>query len=222
MIASQRSIHLQGAFETGWRALLNNWLWLVGLALAYLALEAVPYAIEHMAPHAWVFRLLASVLRLIGQTVFWTFAMMLCLALARKDGLAPKDFASQDVTGTKVVGMLLFALLYGLVVGAGLILLIVPGVIWALQFSMAPFYIVQENCDAIEAMRRSKALTRGQLWDLLLFYILCCVALGLGFMALVVGLVPAVLVTSVAQAKVFLDLSAANKDPQNSGSWTPS
>lgn len=221
-MSSQRSIHYQVAFETGWKSLLNNWTWLLALAVGYLALEALPYAVERLAPSSWTFRSLASLLRMVGQTVFWTFALLLCIELARKDGAKPADFASQDVTLTKVLWMLAFVLLYGAVVAVGLILFIVPGVLWALEFSLAPFYIVRDGDDAIEAMRRSRALTKGLRWDLLLFYLLCGAALGLGFLALVVGLIPAMLVTTVAQAHVFLSLSGQVEDAGDQEGWTPS
>ena len=79
------------------------------------------------------------------------------------------------------------SLLCGFVVVCGLILLIVPGVLWAAKYCFATFLIVDKGADPLSAMRRSAELTRpvrGQLITLGLALIgvnlLGAMALGIG------------------------------------------
>ncbi len=65
------------------------------------------------------------------------------------------------------VGVLFWAsVLSGLAVLGGFILVIVPGVIFALWFVFAGFFIMYENKGAIDSMKASKALVKGNLGGL--------------------------------------------------------
>ena len=46
------------------------------------------------------------------------------------------------------------ALVYGLVVSVGLVLLVIPGIIWAMQFCFLFFIIVDKGCGPIEALKK--------------------------------------------------------------------
>lgn len=54
----------------------------------------------------------------------------------------------------------------------GFLLLIVPGIIWALRYSLAVPAITLENLTAKEAMERSKKLTQGRYGEIFLIYFL--------------------------------------------------
>lgn len=54
----------------------------------------------------------------------------------------------------------------------GLILLVIPGLIFAAWFSLAPWIIVNEDIGAVEALKKSKALVKGhviEMWGMLGF-----------------------------------------------------
>ena len=59
-----------------------------------------------------------------------------------------------------------------LVVMAGLILFIVPGIIWMLMFCLASVVVVIENKSPVKAMKRSAALTKGSKGSILGLFIL--------------------------------------------------
>lgn len=84
--------------------------------------------------------------------------------------------------------MFLLQLLVGLTVLGGMILLIVPGVIFALKLSLASYYLVDKNCGVMEAYKASWEATKGNLgkiWGLIgvniLFILLCVVLVGIYF-----------------------------------------
>jgi hypothetical protein len=54
-----------------------------------------------------------------------------------------------------------------LAVIGGFILLIIPGIIFAVWFSLASYIVIDQQVDAVEAMKRSKALVRGRIWEMM-------------------------------------------------------
>lgn len=71
--------------------------------------------------------------------------------------------------------MLLVHILTALVVLVGLVLLIVPGVIFAVRLSLAPYFLADQKLDAMDAMKASWAATRGnsgKIWGIVGVYVL--------------------------------------------------
>lgn len=101
----------------------------------------------------------------------------------------------------------LASLLVGLIVFAGFILLIVPGIIWALKYQFVPYLIVDKNLGILEAMRESSRITTGFKWRLFLFNLLTGLINMAGMLALGVGLLLTMPITWVAQAKAYRVLS---------------
>ena len=64
------------------------------------------------------------------------------------------------------------AILFGLGVFLGALLLIVPGVILALAWSVAMPSLVLEDCSVFGSFKRSAALTRGKRWSIFLLHFL--------------------------------------------------
>jgi Membrane domain of glycerophosphoryl diester phosphodiesterase len=67
----------------------------------------------------------------------------------------------------KIGALLAVALLTGLGVGLGLLLLVVPGVVLAVRWSLAVPIVMLEHASARAAMRRSRELVRGHGWRVL-------------------------------------------------------
>jgi len=63
----------------------------------------------------------------------------------------------------KIMTLIGAGILVGLIVMFGYMLLIVPGVIFGLWYSLTNPAIIVENCKATEALKRSKALAKGNL-----------------------------------------------------------
>ncbi len=74
------------------------------------------------------------------------------------------------------------SILYFLLVLAGFILLVVPGIIWAIKYRFYPYFIL-EGAGPVEAIKKSGRATQGAKVDLLVFDIL----IGLIFLAVYLG-----------------------------------
>jgi hypothetical protein len=99
-------------------------------------------------------------------------------------------------------------ILYGLIVMAGLILLIIPGIIWAIKFGLCYYFVVDKGLGPIEALKASSRTTMGVKLDLLSFGILCALINLLGLLCLIVGLFATCPTVMLAHALVYRQLAA--------------
>jgi hypothetical protein len=100
-------------------------------------------------------------------------------------------------------GYLLTSIVYGLIVGVGLVLLVVPGVIWAIRFGFATFLAIDAKLDPIAALRESSRITQGVKGPLLRFALLALCVNVLGAAAFGIGLLVTVPTTLIAAAEVL-------------------
>lgn len=98
------------------------------------------------------------------------------------------------------------SILGGLAMLGGLILLIIPGIIWAVRFSFATILVIDANMGPMEAMKESWAITKGKFWNLFGLSIVFCLINIAGFIALGVGLLVTVPVSIFAWIYVYRQL----------------
>lgn len=96
--------------------------------------------------------------------------------------------------------------LYTLVVIAGVILLVFPGIIWALKFCLYPFMVVDKGAGSLEALKLSSKATHGAKWDLLGWYMVSWLILLAGIAVIGVGLLAAVPVVLIGKAFIYRKL----------------
>lgn len=97
----------------------------------------------------------------------------------------------------------LATLLYGVIIGVGTLLLIVPGIIFGLMFMFYGYVMIEKNLGPIEALKESKRLTAGAKWDLFLFSLLAIGLNLLGVLALLVGVLVTMTITFIAMAHLY-------------------
>lgn len=99
-------------------------------------------------------------------------------------------------------------ILVTLLTAVGFILLIIPGIIVALRYSLISYYIVDKNQGVTEAMRSSWEATRDSTWNLFLLYLVFGVIGIVACIPLFLGLLIALPVIFIAQAYVYRQLSS--------------
>lgn len=127
-----------------------------------------------------------------------------------QDALAHKD---------KYIKYLLGSIYYSVIVLVGIILLIVPGVIWALRYQFYGYLILDQGLSVKEALAKSKELTQGKLWQLFLFSLALVGVNLLGVLVLGIGLLISVPVSLLAVATVYQKLSGSA--PASAAQTTP-
>lgn len=94
-----------------------------------------------------------------------------------------------------------------LVFVGGIILLIIPGIYWAVRFSFTTLIVVDTKSGPVASMKESWAITEGNFWKLLLLW-LAVVAINLvGILALYIGLLVTIPVTTFSVIFVYRELT---------------
>ena len=106
----------------------------------------------------------------------------------------------------KIFNFILVSIIRTAIVAVGFILLIVPGIIFAIKLQFAEYLIVDKKLDAVDSLKGSWEMTKGVKWNLFLFGLLLALINVLGFLALIVGLVITVPLSMVATAFVYRKL----------------
>jgi uncharacterized membrane protein len=114
------------------------------------------------------------------------------------------------------------SILYSLIVLGGTILLIVPGIIWALKYSQSLYLVVDKGMGPKAALRESARITMGAKWDLFLFGFLLALINVLGALCLLIGLFAAIPTTLIAGAYVYRRLLAYPRVGQPAAEVVPS
>ncbi|MBI2442806.1 MAG: DUF975 family protein [Candidatus Levybacteria bacterium] len=105
-----------------------------------------------------------------------------------------------------LLNFILSSIIYAILVGVGLLLLIIPGIIFGIKYHFYSYLIVDKNMGPLEALKKSGEITKGVKWDLLLFGLACGLINIVGALALGIGLFITVPITMLAYAYVYRKL----------------
>ncbi len=105
------------------------------------------------------------------------------------------------------------SILVGIIVVIGFILLIVPGIIWALRYMFAPYLVMDRKLKPFEALKESARITNGHKWQLLGLIGLIVLINILGALCLLVGLLVSGPVSALAVGRAYRTLSAQAGTP---------
>lgn len=122
------------------------------------------------------------------------------------DGESPQftDIFQEYKTFWRYLGV---SILSSLAILGGLILLIIPGIIWAVRFSFSPIIVVDTKIGPIAAMKESYAITKDNFWKILWFWIIIGLINFLGLIFFGIGLLITIPVTTLASIYVYRELS---------------
>jgi uncharacterized membrane protein len=96
----------------------------------------------------------------------------------------------------------------------GLVLFIVPGVILALGFANAPFFVIDQNLGPIASLKASWQISEGQKGKLLLLALAEIGVTVLGLLACCLGIFVAVPVMMLARAIIYTKMSGTAPTPE--------
>ncbi len=178
----------------------------IPLLIIIILLYGVPYAIAEIALEVNV--LLGIILHIadfILTTIISIGLIKIALRFCDNEKARFRDLFSHY---RLFFNYLLGLVLYGLIVFVGTLWLIVPGIIWGIQFSFFDYFIVDKKVGPIEALKRSSAITRGAKWNLFIFFLMLIGINLLGATCLLLGLFITIPITMIAWAFVYRRLLA--------------
>jgi uncharacterized membrane protein len=213
----EKKFLIQDVLSASWELLKNNFWFIVGLQAIIFAIGIFPEVMN------WLFTnnsAMETVLLAVG-IIFFILQLIANIGMVRifldlhdkKENIQVTDLLSGVNYFFEYV---LAAIVYNVIVFIGFLLFIIPGIIWSIKYQFFTYLIVDKRMSPMQALKESARITQGQKMDLFLF---SCVAIVLnlaGALALGVGLLITMPLTSLALAHIFRKLSAEpNIEVQN-------
>jgi uncharacterized membrane protein len=195
------------AISFGWKVMKENFWFFFGLLIVMGLVNFFPEIAKALLKEKTfitIANFIAFALGLILQLGF----IKICLKFY--DNQKPK-FSEFFLQYPLFFKMFFGYILYLLIVIAGLILFIIPGIIFAIKFFFYKYFIVDEGLGPIEALKRSWRIAKGSGWNLFAFILLISAVNLLGVLAFVVGLLLTLPTTALATVFVYRKLLAQSE-----------
>jgi hypothetical protein len=109
--------------------------------------------------------------------------------------------------GRRSLAMLGMSILYGIVVGVGVLAFIVPGIVLAIGLQIADLFVVDAELGPVAALRASWQVMRGHKVQMFVFNLLSMLVVIAGALACGIGIVAALAVVRIAEAVIYLRVS---------------
>lgn len=200
----QKRIPIGESISLGWKITKENLWFLVGVAAIVGFFSWIPsYINEKIGQNAGSI-IISTVFYLIN-TFIAIGTIRIALNLLDKKKAAYSDLLSDDKT---FINYVLGSILYGLIVLAGFILLIVPGIIWGIKYQFYGYLIIDKKMAPVEALKKSAEMTSGLKLELLVFDLALVAIILLGFLVVFVGALVAIPITWLAAAFVYRYLAS--------------
>ena len=104
---------------------------------------------------------------------------------------------------TNYLNIVLANLLVFAIVGIGMVLLVVPGIIFGCRLSFVPYLVMDRGLDPVAAIEKSWNMTRGHGWRIFAMYLVAIVLICVGFMLVIVPAFFAWIYASCAFASLY-------------------
>jgi uncharacterized membrane protein len=202
------------AVRFGWGTMKSNIGFFIGLLIIAFLIENLPGILAEFVKVD--FPIIAALLSLAGGILGLVVQLgLIKISLKFCDGVKGQfdDLLSSFHLLLKFIGG---AILYLLIILAGMLLFIIPGIIWGIKYSLFPYFLVDNEMGPIEAIKASGAATDGAKWDLFLFGMLLGLINIAGALLFLVGLFVTIPLSMVAYSYVYRQLAG------KTGSVSPS
>jgi uncharacterized membrane protein len=188
------------SFGVGWQLLKTAFWPFLAIILIYTVIDMIPELFEGDDDSSLISTLLQIFISgPIAMSTAWVF-----LKAARRESYAIGDMFSVFKRNywSAVGGLVLKAL----IIIAGLLLLIVPGIIFAIRLSFVEFLIIDRKMGPVEAISKSWKLTRGHGMTLFSMVLLSILVVLLGLLCLLVGVFVSIAWLYAASAVIYLTI----------------
>ncbi|MBD3250178.1 MAG: hypothetical protein GF381_01225 [Candidatus Pacebacteria bacterium] len=195
---ANKGFFISQVFKQAWKVFKQKWSTILLLFAVMIGVSFLYGLVAGDRPS-----LLFSLLSVFGQMLLGMVFLQVFVRLYREEEVS-FDLVGQLLPrfGHYFIG----TLFYALIVLGGLVLLIIPGLYWAIKYALVPFLIVDQKLKFTEAFKESARLTKGAKWDMIGFYFAAAVLAYSGFLALLVGVFVTAPVAYLAFAGLYVKL----------------
>jgi uncharacterized membrane protein len=208
-----KTFSIKEALSAGWEIVKKRFWFVVGTTLVYTLFNSSfkMRGVDEYGPFSWPFFLAIIPIGII----FWVISTVVQIGYAKiylklhhHHQAAFKELFTHWDLFWKYLGAMI---LYGFRVLLGFILLIVPGIVWAIKFQFIPLLVVDKGLGPVEAMRESGKMTEGHKWHLLKFGLVLMAVNLLGFLCFFIGLLVTIPLTVLAHIHIYRKLSHSHQ-----------
>lgn len=200
------------AIKYGWEMMKKHFLFLVGLILLSFVVSSTfnfvaAYLERTSGVSAFLFTIAGVVVNiLIGMGILY-------ITLQLHDDKKP-SYKEIFEPAPLFLNYIFSSILYGLIVLVGLLLFIVPGIIWGIKYSFYRYLIIDQKLGPIEALKKSGEITMGSKWNLFLFGILLGLINVVGVITFGIGLLVTIPISMMAAVYVYRKLLTPSSGAQ--------
>ncbi len=190
------------AVKFGFGIAKSNILFFIGVLIIVVFVSAVTSVLRNAVQKQVLANLILNIIQYLVNVIIGMGLIRISLEFV--DKVKPKI---RDILYYKpIVRYIVALIIQGIIVLAGFILLIIPGVILAVRLQYVTYLIIDKNLGPIEAIKKSWNITRGHAWNLFFFGVILGLINILGLICLVVGLFITVPLGMVATTFVYRKL----------------
>ena len=204
-MTNKNSFSIKESIRFGWETFKKNWQFLAMVSVVIFLVNVIPSWLNNLAEES------LPGMRFIFSIAGWLLQMvtsigLIVITLKYVDHKVPK-LGDLWEHYSLLLNYFLSSLIYGLIVLGGIILLIVPGIYFAVKYQFFSYYVVDKKMGAWEAVKASGKITTGVKWKLVGFGFVSFGIIILGALALGIGVIVAMPVVSLAEAYLYRKLS---------------
>ena len=202
-----KDFSIKEALSFGWEAFKSRVSFFIVLLLLLGVLSAIP---QFLIKHTEIVGLKITLVIINQLFQYFLTVGLVKIGLKVVDGSDVKIgdlFSGGPVFVTYVLGVFLFTL----IVLAGFVLLVVPGIILSVMLQYYSYFIIDKNMGPVESIKASAELTKGVRWKLFGFGLTLLLLNLSGALLLVVGMFVTIPVSLVAYAFVYRKLLPQTK-----------
>lgn len=153
-------------YRKGWKLSFTVFVELIVVTLVYAVIQIPGGAFQYSTDHFEWFMIPVAMLAIgygifvsgpIGMSADWVF-----LKAVRREKIEIKDMFSvfeRNYWNAVLAGLLKF-----IIIGLGIMMLIVPGIIFACRLVFVNYLVIDRKMEALEALKASWAMSRGHGW----------------------------------------------------------
>lgn len=204
------------SFSNGWNVLRESFVTLLVITIIYMVLDG-PMATLQWGEDNWhwfiapiIFFGILYGLFVAGPVTYgvhWTF-----LKTVRGERVEVGDIF--EVFRRNYLNAVFANLVVSIIIGFGIMLLIVPGIIFACRLAFVPYLVVDERMDVMDALNVSWNMTRGYGWQIFFMGLISFFVVILGLIALFVGVVISVMWIEAAFASMYHAVASRDGIPE--------
>lgn len=200
-----KPFEIRDVIRQSWVMFLEHWGVLWGALASAIAINVVFDLLTSSAEHGTVGTLLLISLVSIAVTSLVQLGMVrISLHIVRNEYADIAMLVTEYRYLLRYIGA---SVLYALMVGIGMLLLVIPGIVWAIKYSLYAYTILDKDLSVMDAFAHSAHITDGTKWHLFWFGVVFILLVVVSIVPFGLGLIATLPMGMVAGALLYVTLN---------------